>query len=302
MSAPPTVSVLLPIFNCRRYLDEAISSILRQTFTDFELIAVDDGSTDGSGEILKRYAAQDARVKIISRPNTGIAVALNDAIAAASGEFLARMDGDDISLPQRLETQLRFLREHSDIVLLGSRVRLIDPFGVALYESSHKLTHQEIEREMLDGIGWAVVHPAAMMRATAVRAAGGYRSDRVPTEDLDLFLRMSEIGKLANLPDILLEYRQHHASANHTRVEEQNRNKRVILTEAYARRGLTLPAGWTPPKRDVLAAEKEISMWGWAALKQGNRHAARHHAMSLLRHAPFSSASWRLVFCALRGR
>lgn len=301
MSAPPTVSVLLPVYNCRRYLDEAISSILRQTFTDFELIAVDDGSTDGSGDILKRFAAQDARVKIISRPNTGIAVALNDAIAVAKGEFFARMDGDDISLPQRLETQLRFLREHSDIVLLGSRVRLIDPFGVTLYESSHKLTHEEIEREMLDGVGWAVVHPAAMMRAAVVRAAGGYRSERVPTEDLDLFLRMSEIGKVANLPDILLEYRQHHASANHTRVDEQNRNKRVILTEAYARRGLTLPEGWTPPKRDVLAAEKEISMWGWAALKQGNRRAARHHAMSLLRLAPFSSASWRLMFCALRG-
>jgi glycosyltransferase involved in cell wall biosynthesis len=302
MSVPPTVSVLLPVYNCRRYLDEAVSSILRQTFTDFELIAVDDGSTDDSGDILRRYAIQDTRVKLISRANAGIAVALNDAMAVAKGEFLARMDGDDISLPPRFEMQLRFLREHSDVVLLGSRVRLIDPFGVALYESSHKLTHEEIEREMLDGVGWAVVHPAAMMRAAAVRAAGGYRAERVPTEDLDLFLRMSEIGKVANLPDILLEYRQHHASANHTRVEEQNRNKRAILSEAYARRGLTLPSDWTPPKRDVLAAEKEISMWGWAALKQGNRRAARHHAMSLLRLTPFSIASWRLMFCALRGR
>jgi glycosyltransferase involved in cell wall biosynthesis len=302
MSVPPTVSVLLPVYNCRRYLDEAVSSILRQTFTDFELIAVDDGSTDDSGDILRRYAIQDTRVKLISRANAGIAVALNDAMAVAKGEFLARRDGDDISLPPRFEMQLRFLREHSDVVLLGSRVRLIDPFGVALYESSHKLTHEEIEREMLDGVGWAVVHPAAMMRAAAVRAAGGYRAERVPTEDLDLFLRMSEIGKVANLPDILLEYRQHHASANHTRVEEQNRNKRAILSEAYARRGLTLPSDWTPPKRDVLAAEKEISMWGWAALKQGNRRAARHHAMSLLRLTPFSIASWRLMFCALRGR
>jgi glycosyltransferase involved in cell wall biosynthesis len=284
MSVPPTVSVLLPVYNCRRYL------------------AVDDGSTDDSGDILRRYAIQDTRVKLISRANAGIAVALNDAMAVAKGEFLARMDGDDISLPPRFEMQLRFLREHSDVVLLGSRVRLIDPFGVALYESSHKLTHEEIEREMLDGVGWAVVHPAAMMRAAAVRAAGGYRAERVPTEDLDLFLRMSEIGKVANLPDILLEYRQHHASANHTRVEEQNRNKRAILSEAYARRGLTLPSDWTPPKRDVLAAEKEISMWGWAALKQGNRRAARHHAMSLLRLTPFSIASWRLMFCALRGR
>jgi glycosyltransferase involved in cell wall biosynthesis len=301
MSAPPTVSVLLPVYNSRRYLDEAIGSILRQTFSDFELIAVDDGSTDGSGDILKKLAAQDARIKIISRPNTGIAGALNDAIAAASGEFFARMDADDIASPTRLEMQVRFLREHPEIVLLGSRVRLIDPFGVTLYESNHRLTHDEIEQEMLNGIGWAVVHPVSMMRAAAVRTAGGYRPDRVPTEDLDLFLRMSEIGKVANLPDILLQYRQHHASANHTRVEEQNRNKRVILTEAYARRGLTLPTGWTPPKRDVLLPESEISMWGWAALKQGNRHAARRHAMTLLRLAPFSSASWRLMFCALRG-
>ncbi len=301
MSAHSTVSVLLPVYNSRRYLDEAIGSILRQTFSDFELIAVDDGSTDGSGEILKKHAARDSRVKIISRPNTGIAGALNDAIAAATGEFFARMDGDDIANPTRFEMQVRFLREHPEVVLLGSRVRLIDPFGVALYESSHKLVHDEIEQEMLNGIGWAVVHPVAMMRAAAVRMAGGYRPERVPTEDLDLFLRMSEIGKVANLPDILLEYRQHHASANHTRVEEQDRNKRVILTEAYARRGLTLPSGWAPPKRDVLAAEKEIGMWGWAAIKHGNVHAARRHAMSLMRVAPFSSASWRLMFCALRG-
>jgi glycosyltransferase involved in cell wall biosynthesis len=300
-ASPPTVSVLLPAYNCRRYLDEALSSILQQTFADFELIAVDDGSTDGSLEILNRYAKQDARLRIISRPNTGIAGALNDAIAAARGEFFARMDGDDISMPQRFEKQVQFLREHPNVVLLGSRVRLIDPFGIPLYETTHNLDHDKIEKEMLDGVGWAVVHPSAMMRAAAVRTAGGYKSERVPTEDLDLFLRMTEIGKAANLPDILLQYRQHHASANHTRVEEQNRNKRAILTEAYARRGLTLPSGWTPPKRDILPLEKELSMWGWLALKHGSRRAARHHAMSLLRLAPFSVGSWRLLFCALRG-
>ena len=215
------------------YLIEALSSIQQQTFADFELITVDDGSTDGSLEKLKRFAKQDQRIRVISRPNTGIAGALNDAIAVAQGEFFARLEVVDISMPHRFENQVQFLRENANVVLLGSRVRLIDPFGIPLYETTHNLDHDKIEKEMLDGVGWAVVHPSAMMRAAAVRTAGGYKSERVPSEDLDLFLRMTEIGKAANLPDILLEYRQHHASANHTRAEEQNRNKRAILTEAW---------------------------------------------------------------------
>jgi glycosyltransferase involved in cell wall biosynthesis len=298
----PAVSVVLPVYNGKAYLRAAVDSILAQTFVDFELIAVDDGSRDNSLSILQQYAARDGRVKVISRPNTGIAGALNDGIAAARAPLLARMDADDIALPTRFEKQVEFLREHPEVVLLGSRVLLVDPYDSPVYESDHKVDHDAIAKSMLAGVGWSVVHPAAMMRTAAVRAAGGYRADRVPSEDLDLFLRLIETGRAANLPEVLLRYRQHSSSANHTRVAEQDRNKRAILTEAYARRGLTLPDGWTPPKRKIMPLLEEMNMWGWLALRNGNRAAARKHGWSLLKRAPLSMGSWRLMFCALRGR
>jgi glycosyltransferase involved in cell wall biosynthesis len=298
----PAVSVVLPVYNGAPYLRAAVESILGQTFTDFELIAVDDGSRDSSLSILQDYAAADARVKVISRPNTGIAGALNDGIAAARGPLLARMDADDIALPTRFEKQVAFFAAHPEVVLLGSRVLLVDPYDSPVYESDHQTEHDAIVELMLAGSGWSVVHPASMMRTAAVRAVGGYQPSRVPTEDLDLFLRLVEQGRVANLPEVLLRYRQHLRSANHTRVAEQDRNKRAILTEAFARRGMTLPADWTPPKRKVISLEQELDMWGWVALRRGNKSVARKHGWQLLKRAPASAGSWRLMFCALRGR
>jgi len=302
MTNRPAVSVIMPVHNGQLTLSEAVNSILAQTFGDFELIAIDDGSTDQSLSILKKFAAEDPRVRIISRPNTGIAGALNDAISQSSGEFLARMDADDISLPQRFEKQIAFMREHPEVVLLGSRVLLVEPFGTPLYETNHETENEKIAAELLRGVGWAVVHPVAMMRATAVRAAGGYRADRVPIEDLDLFLRLSEIGSLANLPDVLLHYRQHLESTNHKRFHEQEAKKRVCVADAYLRRGSSLPAGWSPPPRQQLTSKAEISQWAWTALKHHRLPAARHHALSVLRLSPLSLASWRLVYCTIRGR
>ncbi len=298
----PVVSVIMPIHNGEATLDEAVRSILTQSFIDFELIAIDDGSTDGSLQILKKFAASDPRIHIISRPNTGIAGALNDGIAVARGKFLARMDADDISLPTRFEKQVGYLREHPACVLLGSRVLLVEPFGTPMYETNHQTEDEKIAEELLNGVGWAVVHPVAMMRTEAVRAAGGYRPERVPIEDLDLFLRLTETGQVANLPDVLLHYRQHLESTNHRRFAEQEAKKRACVAEAYAKRGAALPAGWAPPPRHRLTTEEELSQWGWIALKHHNLPAARRHARSVVRLSPLAVSSWRLMFCALRGR
>jgi glycosyltransferase involved in cell wall biosynthesis len=298
----PLISVILPVFNGARYLSEAVASILGQSFGDFELIAVNDGSTDNSLEILKEYAKQDRRIRVISRVNTGIAGALNDGIAAAAGQFLARMDADDVNLPRRFEKQVSYLIEHPECVLLGSRAMLTDPYGVPQYESKHKPAHEQIEADLLQGDGWAVLHPAAMMRAEAVRAIGGYRSQWVPIEDLDLFLRLTEIGRAANLPDILLHYRQHPGSANHTRFAEQEEKKRMLLREVFARRGVIVPPDWALPVARPMPLVEEIRIWGWRAINRGRISAARRHAMSLLKMSPMSRESWRLVYCALRGR
>jgi glycosyltransferase involved in cell wall biosynthesis len=303
MSSQPLLSVCMPVYNAEQYVRLATQSILDQTFRDFEFIIIDDGSTDTSHEILEEFAAKDTRIRLISRPNTGYTVALNEAVALAKAPFLARMDADDISMPDRFEKQISYLEAHPECVLVGSRILTIDPFGSPLYEPAHKLVHDDIERQLLSGVGWAIVHPVSMMLRSAILELGGYRVEMEPAEDLDLFLRLAERGKIANLPQILLHYRQHIKSVNHTRYEEQNRATRVIVAEAYARRGIELPHDWKPPpERQILPMEKEIDMWAWVALKNGNVSAARKHALSMFRLAPFSMNTWRLLYCALRGR
>jgi glycosyltransferase involved in cell wall biosynthesis len=291
----------MPVYNAEAYVLDAARSILAQTFTDFEFIIIDDGSTDGSLAILQDLAEKDNRIRLFSRPNTGYARALNEAIGYARGTYMARMDADDISMPDRFEKQVGYMRAHPDCVLLGSRIMMIDPFGSQLFVPEHKLNHDDIERQFLAGIGWAVVHPVAMMSLQHVRALGGYRTQLEPSEDLDLFLHLAERGRIANLPDVLLQYRQHPKSVNHTRFEEQNRTKRAIISEAYARRGMQLPPNWSPPRRNIMPRERELDMWAWVALKKGNVVAARKHAMSLVKLAPLSFSSWRLMFCAIRG-
>lgn len=298
----PLISVILPVFNGARYLSEAVASVLDQSVTDFELIAVDDGSIDHSLAILKRYAERDHRIRIISRANTGIAGALNDGITAARGLFLARMDADDVSLPRRFEKQVDYLLSHEECVLLGARVMVTDPYGVAQYESDDPSTHEQIESELLRGNGWAILHPTVMMRAEAVRAAGAYRSQWVPIEDLDLFLRLMERGRAANLSDILLHYRQHPGSVNHTRFVEQGEKKQKLLREVFARRGVITPLHRELAGTHVMPLAEEIRIWGWRAIKKGRIPAARRHAASLLRISPWSRESWRLAYCAFRGR
>src|SRR5688572_25740567 len=119
-SAPPTVSVVMTVYNTERYVREAVESILGQTFRDFEFIIIDDGSTDSAPAILREYADRDPRIRLVSRPNTGIVRAANEGIALARGNYLARMDSDDVALPHRFEKQVRYLNEHPACVLVGA--------------------------------------------------------------------------------------------------------------------------------------------------------------------------------------
>jgi glycosyltransferase involved in cell wall biosynthesis len=301
-AAAPRVSVLMPAYNARRYLAEAIDSILGQTFRDFELIVVDDGSTDDTLAILNRYATADPRVRVVSRPNTGISGALNDGLNICRAQLVARMDADDVAEPDRLERQVAYMDAHADCVLLGSNVLLIDPAGLPIGVDQNEPTHEEIERQLLRGRGGAVYHPSAMMRRDAVDRVGRYRPQFNDSEDLDLFLRLAEIGRVANLPEPLLRYRRHLNSVTQNRYQNQWRLKRQIVAEAYQRRGQPMPAGWTfePWQPRPLAAQ--LREWGWRALKAGNARAARHQALLAVRHGPMQPKSWQLLYCALRGR
>ena len=199
----PRVSVAMPVYNSEKYVAKAVASILAQTFEDFEFLIVDDGSTDASRAILQEYAARDRRIKLTSRPNTGYLVALNEMLRRARGEYIARMDADDVALPERFERQIQYLDDHPECVLLGSRVIIIDPDGDPLREMGDALTHEEIDNALMNAMGQLVYHPSVMFRRQVVLDLGGYRPEYYLTEDLDLFLRLAEVGRVANLAEPL---------------------------------------------------------------------------------------------------
>jgi glycosyltransferase involved in cell wall biosynthesis len=298
----PAVSVLMPVYDAAAYLARAVESILGQTLRDFEFLIYDDGSTDGSIQIVEGYARQDPRIRLSRKPHAGYAVWLREGVAAANAPFVARMDADDIARPTRLQRQLDFLEHHPDCCAVGARVLRIDPDGRPIREFAAPLEHDEIERELLNGRGEALPHPAVMLRRDALLAAGSYRSEYEPAEDLDLFLRLAEHGRLANLPEVLLEYRQHIRKTSHQRGIEQRRMVARILREARARRGLDVSGGCEPtaPDQDPSAIDFWCE-WVRQAVIGGNLATARKYAFAVLRQEPLRPRSWQLLVRALLG-
>jgi glycosyltransferase involved in cell wall biosynthesis len=299
----PAATVILPVFNCAFYLREAIDSILAQTFTDFELLLLDDGSTDGSLEIMRAFAAQDARCKVHTRDNRGLVYTLNEGIELAAADILFRMDGDDKSLSGRFEAQMVYLRAHPECVAVGTECYLIDPDGRPLRPFGVPCAHSDIDARHLRGLGGAIPHPSVAMRKAAVLAVGGYRAEFTHSEDLDLFLRLAEIGTLANLPEVLFEYRQHPRSIGHQHAEAQRLANSQAVAAAKLRRRMV--EGSNPPQPQRVTGPMSPAdvhcKWAWWALSAGNLTTARRHAFRALRYAPFAPETLRLVACVLRG-
>lgn len=298
----PLVSVLMPVYNAERYVAEAVESILAQTFADFEFLIIDDGSTDGSLPILEQYARQDGRIRLVSRANTGYLAALNEMLGMARGELIARMDADDIAMPERLERQASYLRANPSCLLVGGRGLVVDPDGDPLCHWNSEQTHEEIDALHMTGDrGSVICHPTAMMRREAVLAVGKYREPFYTAEDLDLFLRLAERGRVANLPQVLLKYRMHPTSVCHTRKRSQQEAIRAAIADARVRRGFPINTSPTDELGPPAGPPQHRLKWAWWALTAGNVLTARKHAMACLVESPLSIDSWRLLYCALRG-
>jgi GT2 family glycosyltransferase len=219
----PAVSVLLPFRNAQRFLTSALDSIRSQDFTDFEVVAVDDGSDDGSAALVGAAAAADPRIELARSRGRGLPDALNTAAAIARGKYLARMDADDIARPTRLARQVALLDEYSDTVVAGGAVDLIDEGDRIVGEIWYAVSDAEA-RQVLSK-GWTpFCHPAAIIRRSAFERAGGYRRECELSEDLDLWLRLAALGGLANLDEKVLSYRLHPASSSYDRLETQLRS------------------------------------------------------------------------------
>ncbi|HEX7010988.1 MAG TPA: glycosyltransferase [Phycisphaeraceae bacterium] len=300
--AAPRVSVLMPVYNAQAFLPEAMDSILTQTLSDLELIAVDDGSRDGSLAILRDYERRDRRVRVLSRPNTGICGALNDGLAVARGVYIARMDADDWCAPDRLAKQAAYLDAHEDCVAVGAWTQRTDPYGSPAGSQEPPTSHEEIDAQLMRGQGNAMVHAALMIHAHVLRDIGGWREQYNWVEDLDLFLRLAERGRLANLPEYLYTYRRHTASVCAQHYELMCRRLKDVLREAYQRRGRSdLPdldhiRPELPPRRSDAELFRN---WACHAIHHGNKTLARKHALQAVRREPFSLKTWRVMYWSL---
>ena len=215
----PVVSVAMVVCNASRFLSEAIESILGQTFGEFEFIVVDFGSTDDSRAIISLYAAQDSRVKFHVIPHCGLAEARNVSCSLAQGQYVAIMDADDVSKPERLSLQVEFMAKHPDVSVLGGAVEWIDSMGRPLVRWGNPRNDREIQSALLECC--PLWQPTVMMRRQAFAQVGGYRPPFAPAEDYDLWLRMAEHFQFANLTQVLLKYRIHPNQASVRRLTKQ---------------------------------------------------------------------------------
>jgi glycosyltransferase involved in cell wall biosynthesis len=294
----PIVSVVMPVYNTEMYLADSIGSILAQTFAVWELICVDDGSSDRSLEVLQRYERSDKRIRVVTRPNTGVARARNGGMALARGRYIAVMDSDDVALPERLRRQVDYMECHPECVCLGAAVKWVGPDLMPIGDEPRSLDHATIDCLTLAGSGSAIRQPVAMFRAEAIRGIGGYRDELTMHEETDLYLRLAEIGRLANLPDILLLYRQRLGSANRTNYVLQEQYKRKVVREARIRRGLPVGSDIVDLKQGSIQTDDGSGSWAsWShwAFNGGYQDTARRYAWRALRSEPLAASSWKAL-------
>ncbi|HLO79466.1 MAG TPA: glycosyltransferase [Chitinophagaceae bacterium] len=234
----PRVSVIMPVFNTATYLGEAITSILTQSFSDFELIIINDGSTDDSQAVIRSF--HDMRIIYLeNEKNMGLVYTLNRAIDAAKGEWIARMDGDDISLPGRFGEQLLYLARHPEVDVLACRVQLIDESGnetTNWLDDVTAITPEQIMDHL--AVDNCIAHPSVMIR-TDVLKTYRYLPEQSQAEDYDLWLRLVTTGKIIHkLDKILVKHRI--ISSSFTRVRQQNVYAKLAETKfrfvAYAKK------------------------------------------------------------------
>ena len=256
----------MPVFNAHRYLHQSIKSILSQTFVDFEFIIIDDGSSDNSYEIIEYYSNIDKRIKFLKQNNSGIS----------------------------------YLLSNNDYVAVGTSTIMIDEDGDEIFEWNAPLSHTEIDFFHLNGYGGAIIFPSSMMRKNIIVDLGGFNENLTGAEDLCLFLRLAEIGRLANLSENLFYYRQHIESICHSQKSTIAENNLSVINYCKLRRGITLSsdAVQTIPSSNVSFNEIYLK-WGWWAIKGKRFHTAKKYGLKVIRKDFFSRQAWLIVYFSI---
>ena len=270
-------------YNASQYLPEAIASTLRQTYSDYEFILINDGSTDDTLGIIKRYAKQDHRIIVIDKGNTGLVHSLNVGLDVARGEWIARLDADDISLPDRFEKQLAFLDNSHSVVLVGAGCTLIDEHGTLgpnyHYPSKHNLLVNQICR-----YGSPFPHSSAMFHRQTAMSLSGYNPRFVRSQDADLWLRLSEFGEIACLFDPLVKIRKHTSNISNY----ESGSLPMIMGMAARICHLIRSKGAKDPSQDNDAAWNQFVEWLTGQIEQESCFEARRQ-WSNMRHDFYSS-------------
>ena len=293
MTGRPQISVVMPAYNAERFIARAIASVRASTCTEWELLVLDDGSTDETLNIAQDAARHDARVRVLQLPHGGVAAARNAGLQAARAELIANLDADDIMFPHRLERQIMFLATHPQCVAVGSRALVINENDTPITVKVRCLSHAEIDATHLACRPGAIWNPTAVFRREAALRINGYSADlRSTGEDFDLWLRMAEVGELANMPEVLSCYRQHNANTSMNKSDAERRFAVTLASvqRAVERRGLPqrkVERQPAPPmtKREVLC-DRALYLYF-----TGNRRKALVYVLAAFALGPTQSAT-----------
>jgi glycosyltransferase involved in cell wall biosynthesis len=292
----PVVSVAMVTCNVDRFLAESIESILGQTFTEFEFIIVDFGSSDQSKSIISSYAAKDSRIRFQEISNCSLPEARNAGCFLAQGKYIAIMDADDVSLPNRLLREVEFMEKHPEVGVVGGAVEWINATGKRLRKMQHPLTDSEIQSALLRYP--ALWQPSVLIRRDAFVSAGGYRPFFVVAHDYDLWLRIAERFQIANLEEVVLKYRIHPYQVSLGKRRQQSICGVAAQASAIARRNgnpdplngvkeitpaLLAGLGVTDAKQQATLAS-DCAWWVRSVYAAGENDLALKTAVEMLQH------------------
>lgn len=298
----PQVSVVIPVWNGEKYLAQAIESILEQDFDDFELIIVDDGSTDDSLRIAHEFTL-DPRVKVMTQDNSGVVAARNVGLYISRAEFVAFLDSDDIAKPDRISKQVAYLHAHPAVAAVGSHIAYFKESKRLIRVEKLPVGHAQLAVSLETGN--ALAQPSVMLRKSMAIKAGGYREAfRHGAEDYDLWLRLSERHPLDNLPEVLTLYRVHPDSLTHRRRYEQT-FAALVAAWAHRRRTAGMPdplEGLHAPLSPAVLPRLNLSEYEEAAFMPCLFGLlARQHA-SAFDYVALAQRAWSLRRYIRRGR
>ena len=230
MNMKPRISVLMPAYNASKFIDESIQSILDQTCTDFELIIIDDCSTDNTWEKIQDYVGRHGRIRAYkNEKNFGISITRNRLIHHSLGEYIVWQDADDVSLPYRIEHQLEYMQENSQVGICGGFLELFDNQGVQGYRS-YDLQDEDLRKKIFRQS--PVAQGASMIRKSIIDKVGLIDESLSQAEDLDLSLRIGKVSKFANLQEVVLRYRQNDQSITKTKLSDNIRQTLIVRERA----------------------------------------------------------------------